>query len=218
MPLNRQFSGAIEVGRERSDSTPFLARMFSCCEDEQSATMVAKLAIWINVVQFLIDMAASAIAGAETTVTRFHGSVDTIPSETLTLLKWYHWQVLMAMSVVVYLNASAIYHLWSKALTKERSHSFGTTRAGETERYTKAARVVVALNATTLWRVLDLAIGAYFFFILDELTPSTLAESSPIDLPLLILDFMDVPLLALSVWALYTMEQQVSLTPAPMLY
>ena len=78
--------------------------------------------------------------------------------------------------------------------------------------------MVVALNATTLWRVLDLAIGAYFFFILDELTPSTLAESSPIDLPLLILDFMDVPLLALSVWALYTMEQQVSLTPAPMLY
>ena len=63
-----------------------------------------------------------------------------------------------------------------------------------------------------------LAIGAYFFFILDELTPATLVESSPIDLPLLILDFMDVPLLALSVWALYTMEQQVSLTPAPMLY
>ena len=154
MPLNRQFSGAIEVGRERSDSTPFLERWCSCMADEQSATMVAKLAIWINVVQFIVDFAASAVAGAETTVARFHGSVDTIPGETLTLLKWYHWQVLMAMSVVVYLNASAI----------------------------------------------------------------SLAESSPIDLPLLILDFMDVPLLALSVWALYTMEQQVSLTPAPMLY
>ena len=147
MPLNRQFSGAIEVGRERSDSTPFLERWCSCAADEPSATMVAKLALWINVGQFLVDMCA-----------------------------------------------------------------------GETERYTKAARVVVALNATTLWRVVDLSIGAYFFFVLDELTPSTLVDSSPIDLPLLILDFMDVPLLALSVWALYTMEQQVSLTPAPMLY